>query len=61
MQNSDGSNTIVSNIIFRSSNELKNLHLLVIELKHPILGFDLSNIELEPNNTFTRFIKLLNE
>ena len=48
--NSDGSNTILSNIdrtrIFRTSNELERVHLLVIELEHPIFGFERSNIEL---------------
>ena len=43
---SDGSNTIFSNIDrTRTSNELERVHLLVIELEHPIFGFERSNIE----------------
>ena len=34
-----------SNIIFRTSNQLKHVHLLVIELEHPIFGFEQTNIE----------------
>ena len=37
-------------------NELKHIHLLVIELEHPIFGFERTNIE--PNKAFTRFTKL---
>ena len=52
------SNTILSNIEqTRTSNELKRVHLLVIELEHPIFGFEGTNIE--PNGAFTRFTKLL--
>ena len=32
--------------LFRTSNELERVHLLVIELEHPIFGFERSNIEL---------------
>ena len=32
--------------LFRTSNELEHVHLLVIELEHPIFGFERSNIEL---------------
>ena len=31
---------------FRTSNELERVHLMVIELEHPIFGFERSNIEL---------------
>ena len=31
---------------FQTSNDLERFHLLVIELKHPIFGFERSNIEL---------------
>ena len=48
-----------SNIIFRTSHDLKRVHLLVIELEHPIFGFERMNIE--PNRAFTRFTKLLIE
>ena len=53
---------------YRTSNELKHhfsnielerVHLLVIELEHPIFGFERSNIE--PNRAFTRFTNLLFE
>ena len=40
-------------------NELELVHLLVIELEHPIFGFEGTNIE--PNKTFNRFTKLLIE
>ena len=30
---------------FRTLNELKRVHLLVIELEHPIFGFERSNFE----------------
>ena len=33
-------------IIFRTSKQLKRVHLLVVELEHPIFGFERSNIEL---------------
>ena len=32
--------------LFRTSNELERVHLLVIEPEHPIFGFEHSNIEL---------------
>ena len=32
---------------FRTSNGLERVHLLLIELKHPIFGFEGSNIELQ--------------
>ena len=32
--------------LFRTSNELERVHLLVIKLKHSIFGFERSNIEL---------------
>ena len=48
-----------SNINFRTLNQLKCVHKLVIEIKHPIFGFERSNIE--PNRAFTRFTKLLIE
>ena len=32
--------------LFRTSNELERVHLLVIELEHLIFGFERSNIEL---------------
>ena len=35
------------NIIFRLLNELKSVHLLVIELKHPIFGFKRTNIKYQ--------------
>ena len=41
-----------SNIIFQTSNDLKHLHLLVIELKHPIFGFERSNINSKIFCTF---------
>ena len=57
---SDGSNTILSNIDqTRTSNKLERVHLLVIELEHPIFGFERTNIE--PNRAFTKFTKLLIE
>ena len=31
---------------FRTSNELERVHLMVIDLDHPIFGFERSNIEL---------------
>ena len=31
---------------FRTSNELERVHLLIIELEHPIFGFEWSNMEL---------------
>ena len=31
---------------FSTPNELEHVHLLVIELEHPFLGFERSNIEL---------------
>ena len=34
------------NINFRTLNELQQIHLLVIELEHPIFGFERSNIEV---------------
>ena len=49
---SDGSNTILSNIertrtpYFRTSNELKRVHVMVIQLEHPIFGFEHLNIKL---------------
>ena len=50
------SNTILSNnertqTSFSISNKLDRVHLLVIELKHPIFGFKRTNIE--PNKAFT--------
>ena len=49
---------------YQTSNKLEHhfsnkehVHLLVIELEHPILGFEQMNIE--PNFTFTRFTELL--
>ena len=42
----------ISNIIFRTSDELKNVHLLVIELEHPIFGFE---------RAFNRFTELLKQ
>ena len=33
------------NIIFRTSNEIDCVHLLVIELEHPIFGFEWTNID----------------
>ena len=32
---------------FRTSNKLKRVYVLVIELEHPIFGFERSNIELQ--------------
>ena len=32
--------------IFRTSNKLEHVYLLAIKLKHPIFGFERSNIEL---------------
>ena len=43
--------------ILRTSNILDRVHLLIIELEHPIFGFEGTNIE--PNGAFTRFTKLL--
>ena len=34
------------NIIIRTLNQLEHIHLLGIELEHPIFGFERSNIEL---------------
>ena len=48
-----------SNIIFRTSNELERVHILVIELEHPFFGFERTNIE--PNRAFTKFTRLLIE
>ena len=51
-KNSDEANTILSNIdrtrtsFFEHRNELEHVHLLMIELEHPILGFERSNIEI---------------
>ena len=33
---------------FRTSNRLEHVHLLIIELEHPIFGFKSSNIEPQP-------------
>ena len=44
---------------FQTLNKLKCVHLLGIELKHPIFGFERTNIE--PNKAFTKFTKLLIE
>ena len=44
---------------FSTPNELEHVHLLVIELEHPIFGFERTDIE--PNRAFTRFTKLLIE
>ena len=46
-----------SYIISRTSNELECVHLLVIELEHPIFCFKQTNIET--NRAFTRFTKLV--
>ena len=48
-----------SNIIFRTLNELKHVHLSVIELKHSIFGFEQKNIK--PDKPFTIFTTLLIE
>ena len=37
------------NIVFRTSNKLKRVHLLVIELEHPGFGFERTNIEHRTN------------
>ena len=50
-----------SNIIFRTSNELKRVHLLMIELKNPIFGFERLDIEHKRPSSFTRFTKLFIE
>ena len=42
---------------FLNIDELQRVHLLVIELEHPIFGFERTNNE--PNRAFTRFTKLL--
>ena len=47
------------NTLYWSSNELEPVHILVIEHKHPIFGFERTNIELIV--AFTRFTKLLIE
>ena len=36
---------LIRTSLFRTSNELERVHLLVIELKRPIIGFERSNIE----------------
>ena len=38
-------------------NEFERVHLVATELKHPIFGFERTNIE--PNRASTRFIELL--
>ena len=59
---SDGSNNILSNIeLTRTSNQLEQVHLLVIELEHPILGFNDRTSNIEPNWAFTRFTEFLIE
>ena len=49
--------------LFWTSNELERVHLLVIELEHPIFGFEWSNIELpklfDPSLTWRRQPTLL--
>ena len=40
---------------------IERVHLLVIELEHPIFGFERSNINFEPNRAFSRLPKLLFE
>ena len=42
-----------SNILFRTSNELKPVHLFLVKLEHHIFGFNQKDIE--PNMAFTRF------
>ena len=42
-----------------SNSNIERVHLLVIELEHPIFGFERTNIE--PNKAFTKFTKLLIE
>ena len=39
-------NELTQTLFFRTSNELERVHLMVIELEHPIFGFKRSNIEL---------------
>ena len=41
------SRKIILSPFYQTSNELERVHLLVIELKHPIFGFKQSNIELQ--------------
>ena len=43
--------------ILMTLNELKHVHLLMIEFEHPIFGFEWTNIE--PNRVINRFTKLL--
>ena len=47
-----------SNTIFRKSNELKRVCLLIVKLEHPILSFKRTETS---NRTFTRFTKSLIE
>ena len=44
-ESSDGSDTILSNIIFRTSNKLERVHQLMTELEHLNFGFKWMNIE----------------
>ena len=44
--------------LYRTSNKLERVHLLVIEFEHPIFGLELY---FEPYMAFTRFTKLLIE
>ena len=48
-----------SNIIFWTSNEHQHVRQLLMKLKHPIFGFERTDIE--HNKTFNRFTKLLIE
>ena len=43
--------------VFRTSNELERVHLLVIELEHPIFGFERKN--LEPNRALLDLLSKL--
>ena len=50
-----------SSILFRTSNKLEHVHLLMIELEHLNFGFERTNIEHRTQKAFTNFTKLFIE
>ena len=46
-------------VLFQTLKELERVRLWMIELEHPIFGFEQTNIK--PNKTLTRFSKILIE
>ena len=56
--NSEGSNTIFSNIIFQTLNVFEHVHQLVIELKHAIFGFERTDNGHQTSNLMGQSIDL---